>query len=181
MILTIVSGFFYSQKKNQATLASTKVTTVPKKEESTLGATTFFSDEQNIFLNPAVTMEDLSQLRTEVDKMAANESKEQQIELLESASNKRYILTALTNLYEGAVRTDGTIDDHARLNPSESEESLTTLKKIVEENQKKDVFYQQVWSLLTKDTVSSSEINIDTEETQVFEEEYGGYEDQNSR
>lgn len=171
MVLTITSGFFYSQKKNQAVLASNKEIKIPKKEEGTSTLTGVFIDDQQVFLNPKVSMEELSQLRTEVDQLENGDQKNKQLQLIETASDKRYLLTALTNLYQNPVRTDGTIDDQAKLKPEESEESLNKLKKVVEKNQNKDAFYQQVWKLLIQKVGSSAEATKETEETWFTVEE----------
>lgn len=146
MVVTVSSGLFYSQKRNQTVLSSNQVT--QKLEKSDTSVSSLFKDEKQIFLKPDVTMAELSQQRVKVDKIENSTEKEQQVQLLEEASDKCYILAALTNLYQDAVSANGTINEHAQLKSGVSAENTKTLKKMVESKQKQDEFYQQVWVLL---------------------------------
>ncbi|MGX7150968.1 cell division site-positioning protein MapZ family protein [Enterococcus ureasiticus] len=148
MIMTISIGFLYSKKRNQEILSTQVVQETIEKSDSSIAS--LFVDDEQIFLKPNVTMGQLSQQRVEVDKIENKMEKEQQLKVLEEASDKCYILATLTNLYQDAIRTDGTIAEHAQLKSGASIENTKTLKKVVEANQEKDDFYQQVWVLLTK-------------------------------
>lgn len=155
---SVFIGSVYAKKRNQE-IVSSAVVASPKSDQTKRPVANsnshpsdilkkVYLNDQNVFLLPGLTADQLSVARNEAEKIEDLTVREETEALINAAGAKLTILNDLNALYSTPVLNGDAVDNNAVLKEDKSQNDVEELKKRVEDESNDDAFYHKVLEIL---------------------------------
>lgn len=167
-IVSIGAGMIYSHKKSEWATHSdlsqfkkkeqTKV--VDNKEEKMDTSIEedinhLFLNNEKVYLSPKLSVDQIANVRTAVEKLPNGDEKEQFEKLLNEAGRKLAIQTTLNSFFEQPVLSGETVAESRTMKSTITQSQIDDLNNVVNEQSNGDGFYEKVKQILEQIHVSN--------------------------